>query len=34
MNSLHPKMLYRQVQFMVDEADWKQHGDDHNLPPE
>ena len=33
MASLHPKMLYRQVQFMVDEADWKQHGDDHACPP-
>ncbi len=33
MNSLHPKMLYRQVQFMVDEADWKQYGDDHDCPP-
>lgn len=33
MASLHPKMLYRQVQFMVDEADWKQYGDDHACPP-
>lgn len=33
MASLHPKMLYRQVQFMVDEADWKQFGDDHACPP-
>jgi hypothetical protein len=32
MSSLHPKMLYRQVQFMVDEADWKQQGEDQELP--
>ena len=33
MDNLHPAMLYRQVQYFVDEADWKQHGDDHDCPP-
>jgi superfamily II DNA or RNA helicase len=28
MANLHPAMLYRQVQFFVDEADWKQHGEE------
>jgi hypothetical protein len=32
MANLHPAMLYRQVQYFVDEADWKQHGDDHDVP--
>ncbi len=33
MANLHPAMLYRQVQYFVDEADWKQHGADHACPP-
>ena len=28
MVNLHPAMLYRQVQYFVDEADWKQQGED------
>jgi hypothetical protein len=32
MANLHPAMLYRQVQYFVDEADWQQHGDDLELP--
>jgi len=33
MANLHPAMLYRQVQYFVDEADWKQQGEDHDCPP-
>jgi superfamily II DNA or RNA helicase len=32
MSHLHPAMLYRQVQYFVTEADWRQHGDDHECP--
>ncbi len=32
MANLHPAMLYRQVQYFVDEADWKQQGEDHDCP--
>ncbi len=31
MANLHPTMLYRQVQYFVDEADWKQQGEDHDV---
>ena len=31
MANLHPAMLYKQVQFFVDEADWKQQGEDHEV---
>ncbi|QJW97249.1 helicase-related protein [Frigoriglobus tundricola] len=30
MANLHPAMLYRQVQYFVDESDWKKHGEDHD----
>ncbi len=33
MNLLQPTMLYRQVQFFVDESDWRQQGEEHELPP-
>ncbi|HVA49581.1 MAG TPA: helicase-related protein [Pirellulales bacterium] len=33
MSRLHPAMLYRQVQYFVTEADWRQHGDEHDCPP-
>jgi superfamily II DNA or RNA helicase len=33
MANLYPAMLYRQVQFFVDEADWKKQGEDHDCPP-
>ena len=33
MSSLHPAMLYRQVQYFVDEADWKQQGEELDVPP-
>ena len=32
MAQLHPAMLYRQAQYFVTEADWRQHGDDHDCP--
>jgi superfamily II DNA or RNA helicase len=32
MASLHPTMLYRQVQYLVDESDWRRHGEDHDCP--
>ena len=28
ISKLHPEMLYRNVQFFVDEADWSKHGTD------
>lgn len=31
MNHLHPAMLYKQVQFLVSESDWKQHGEDADV---
>lgn len=33
MANLHPTMLYRQVQYLVDECEWKRHGDDHDCAP-
>ena len=29
---LHPEMLYRQVQYMVHETDWKGSGEDVSVP--
>lgn len=31
MRQLTPEALYRQVQYLVDEKDWKQHGEDIDL---
>ena len=32
MAYLHPAMLYRQVQYFVDEADRRQQGEDQDVP--
>ena len=32
MSLLHPTMLYRQVQFFVDERDWRRQGEEQQLP--
>jgi superfamily II DNA or RNA helicase len=32
VSKLNPAMLYRQVQFLVEEADWRQHGEETPVP--
>ena len=32
VSKLHPAMLYRQVQYLVEEADWRQHGEETPVP--